>query len=252
VTTARIALVTGANKSMGREIARQLGALGNTVWLGCRDEGRGRQAEGDLRGSGINAHVVELDITDDASVRAAAARVAAESGHLVGRECGNRGRPCPRSSEEDVAEIRAVFDINVVGAIRVIQAFLLLLRKSDSARIVMLTIWGVAAMGYAASKTTLKMITVKLAKELLAEGIKVNAACPGDVATDLDPHFGIRSVKQVREVLSYLPSLTRGARPAAFFTTAKVPALCGMTGKFLDLRSRRINRESDVGEGNVK
>ena len=62
--------------------SRQLGALGHTVWLGCRDEGRGRQAEQKLRGSGINAHFVQLAIADDASVLAAAAHVAAESDHL--------------------------------------------------------------------------------------------------------------------------------------------------------------------------
>ena len=248
MTAARIALVTGANKSIGGEIACQLGALDRAVWLAGRDEGRGRQAEQELRGSAIDAHFVRLDIADDASVRAAAARVAAESGHLhvLLNNAAIGGAPASRPSEEDIAEMRAVFNIKVFGTIRITQAFLPLLRKSDSARIVMLSssvgsiartsdftqpIWGVAAMGYAASKTALNMITVKLAKELLAEGIKVNAACPSAVATDLNPH-GIRSVQQGTRSAVLLATLNARARPAAIFTTAKVPALCGTAGKF--------------------
>src|SRR6187402_3455446 len=78
----KTALVTGANKGIGREIARQLGKLGHTVWLGSRDEGRGRKAEDELRAEGIDAHYVQLEITDDASVRAAVARVEAKSQRL--------------------------------------------------------------------------------------------------------------------------------------------------------------------------
>jgi NAD(P)-dependent dehydrogenase (short-subunit alcohol dehydrogenase family) len=110
-----------------------------------------------------------------------------------------------------VAEIQKMFEINFLGTVRATQAFLPLVRKSASGRIVMISsglgsitltgdlkspTWNLAAMGYSASKTALNMFTVKLAKELLGEGIKVNAACPGSVATDMGGGMAPRTVEQ--------------------------------------------------------
>lgn len=168
MTTEKIALITGANKGIGRETARQLGALGHTVWLGCRDEARGKQATDELREAGIRAHFVQLDITDEASVRAAAAKVEAEAGRLdvlvnnAGIGSGLQSPP----SQEALSDILDVFNVNLFGTIRATQAFLPLLRKSQEARIVMISsglgsisltadmtapIWGLHAMGYSAS-----------------------------------------------------------------------------------------------------
>lgn len=202
MTTERIALITGANKGIGLETARQLGALGHTVWLGCRDEERGNKAVEDLRGNGIQAHFVQLDITDDASVQAAVAHLQSKTDRLdvLVNNAGIGGGLDQPPSTEKLGDIAPIFEVNFFGTVRATQAFLPLLRKSEGARIVMISsglgsitltedmkspTWGLHAMGYSASKTALNMLTVKLAKELLATGIKVNAACPGSVATDM-------------------------------------------------------------------
>lgn len=224
MTEKRIALVTGANKGIGREIARQLGKLDHTVWLGCRDEKRGRKAEEELRAEGIDAHFLQLDIADDASVRAAAAQVEAQSAHLdvLVNNAGVGGGMAFQPSTEDVGDIRAMFDVNFFGTIRATQAFLPLVRKSRSARIVMMSsglgsialtadlkspTWGLAATGYSSSKTALNMFTVKLAKELLGEGVKVNAACPGSVATDMGGPMAPRTVEQGAAIAVRLATL---------------------------------------------
>lgn len=198
----RIALVTGANKGIGLAIARQLGAGGHAIWLGCRDLQRGDAAAGELRNAGINARAVQLDVTDDASVACAAAIVEREAGGLdvlVNNAGVMFGLP-PSVTEESIDEIRQMFDTNVLGVLRVTQAFLPLLRKSQTARIVMMSsglsslsealdmrseTWTVGFAGYCVSKTALNMLTVKLAKELDREGIKVNAADPGLTSTDM-------------------------------------------------------------------
>lgn len=163
MTTNRIALVTGANKGIGRETARQLGAMGHTVWLGCRDEGRGKRAEEELRALDIDARFVQLDVNDEASVRAAVAHIEAVSGHLdvLVNNVGVGGDYASQPSAEKLDDIQRVFETNFFGTIRVTQAVLPLLRKSSSARIVMMSsglgsislnsdmtkpIWSMAAM----------------------------------------------------------------------------------------------------------
>lgn len=242
MTTEKIALITGANKGIGRETARQLGALGHTVWLGCRDEARGTKAADELRQAGIRAHFVQLDITDEASVRAAAAKVEAEAGRLdvlvnnAGIGSGLQSPP----SQEALSGILDVFNVNLFGTIRATQAFLPLLRKSQEARIVMISsglgsisltadmtapIWGLHAMGYSASKTALNMFTVKLAKELLSEGIKVNAACPGSVATDMGGEWAPRTVEQGAVIAVRLATLGWMGPTGGFFHDGEGPGI---------------------------
>jgi NAD(P)-dependent dehydrogenase (short-subunit alcohol dehydrogenase family) len=198
----RIALVTGANKGIGLAIARQLGAGGHSTWLGCRDLERGDAAAAELRNAGIDARAVQLDVTDDASVACAAAIVEREAGRLdvLVNNAGVMFGPPPGITEESIDEIRQMFDTNVLGVLRVTQAFLPLLRKFQTARIVMISsglsslsealdmrseTWTVGFAGYSVSKTALNMLTVKLAKELDREGIKVNAVDPGLTSTDM-------------------------------------------------------------------
>jgi NAD(P)-dependent dehydrogenase (short-subunit alcohol dehydrogenase family) len=242
MTTKKIALVTGANKGIGRETARQLGKLDYTVWLGCRDEGRGRSAEEELRAEGIDAHFVQLDITDDASVRAAVANIEARSEHLdvlvnnVGVGSGLATQP----SDESVDDIQAMFNTNVFGTIRATQAFLPLVRKAPAARIVMISsglgsitltsdmkapTWNLAAMGYSASKAALNMFTVKLAKELLATGIKVNAACPGSVATDMGGPGAPRTVEQGAAIAIRLATLDWMGPTGGFYHDGEGPGI---------------------------
>jgi len=141
MTLKRTALVTGANKGIGREISRQLGRLGYTVWLGARDEDRGRETEAALRADGVDAHFVQLDVTSEESVRAAVSLVEARSSQLdvlVNNAGVGSGLASPTSTES-VADIQALFEVNFFGTVRVTQAFLPLVRKSAGARIVMLS-----------------------------------------------------------------------------------------------------------------
>jgi NAD(P)-dependent dehydrogenase (short-subunit alcohol dehydrogenase family) len=240
--TKRIALVTGANKGIGREIARQLGKLDHQIWLGSRDEERGQAAGKELRAEGIDAHFVQLDITDDASVRAAVDRVEREVGHLdvLINNAGVGGGLATQPSNEGIADIQALFDVNFFGTIRATQAFLPLVRKSESGRIVMISsglgsialtadmkapTWNLAATGYSASKTALNMFTVKLAKELLAAGIKVNAACPGSVATDMGGSGAPRTVEQGAAIAIRLATLDWMGPTGGFYHDGEGPGI---------------------------
>lgn len=143
VTTSiqKTALVTGANKGIGLEIARQLGARNFAVWLGCRDRSRGQAAAAGLREEGVKASCLAMDVTDDSSVQGAAEQLQSQIGALdalVNNAGMNFGRP-PPPSQELIEEMRAIFDVNVFGAVRVTQAFLPLLRKSKAGRIVMMS-----------------------------------------------------------------------------------------------------------------
>ncbi|OLP44571.1 SDR family NAD(P)-dependent oxidoreductase [Rhizobium oryziradicis] len=197
-----IALITGANKGIGFAIARQLGASGHMVWLGCRDMSRGEVAARSLRDEGIDARAVQLNVTDDTSVTKAAKTIEQAVGHVdvLVNNAGLMFAEAPSLSSESIDEIKQMFDANVFGVLRVTQAFLPLLRKSSAARIVMMSsglsslsdaldmrseTWSVGFGGYCASKTALNMLTVKLAKELDREGIKVNAVDPGLTSTDM-------------------------------------------------------------------
>lgn len=235
MTTKKTALITGANKGIGREIARQLGKLGHEVWLGCRDAARGEEAAAALRAEDIDARALSLDVTDDASVSAAALAFGKEHDALdvlvnnAGVATGGYVPP----SQASLADMRAVYEVNVFGAVRVTQAFVPLLRKAGQARIVMMSsslgsiaeqldltsgTYGVSLLGYNSSKSALNMITVAFAKELLAHGIKVNAANPGYVATDLNGHQGFRTVGQGAAIAVHLATLGPMGPTAGFFS----------------------------------
>ena len=208
----RVAIVTGANKGIGLEIARQLAREGITVFLGARDEARGRAAAEKLRAEGLDARPLRLDVTDDRSVAAAASRVEKDAGRLdilvnnaaIAIDDG----PPSRISDE---LLRRTYETNVFGVVRVTQAFLPLLRRSAAGRVVNLSSglgslalnsdpsWAFASVKYLAyntSKTAVNAITVQFAHELRDTPIKVNAADPGYVATDMNQHQGVRSVEQ--------------------------------------------------------
>jgi len=208
----RIALVTGANKGIGHEIARQLGRQDVTVYIGARDEGRGRSAVEKLRAEGMDARPLRLDVTDPASVAAAAHTIAADAGRLdilVNNAAVALDDAPPSRLSLDV--LRRTYDTNVFGLVSVTQAMLPLLRRSKAGRIVNLSSglgslarnsdpkWpfaGVKYLAYNTSKTAVNAITVQFAHELRDTPIKVNAADPGYVATDMNRHQGVRSVEQ--------------------------------------------------------
>ncbi len=229
------ALVTGANKGIGLAIARQLGERGLTVWLACRDADRGEAAAAGLREAGADAHAIALDVADGGIVTAAAARLETEAGVLdvlVNNAGISVGSPPPEVTKEAVDDVRAMFEVNTLGPLRVTQALLPLLRKSAAPRIVMMSsglgsisdtadmtslIWNVGAAGYCASKAALNMLTVKLAKALLADGIKVNAADPGYTATDLNGHTGTRTVEEAAAIAVELATLGPLGPTGGFF-----------------------------------
>jgi len=137
----RTALITGANRGIGLAIARQLGARGHSVWLGCRDAQRGESAARALPGAGIDARVVQLDVVDEASVAKAAAlpTESCEQLDILVNKAGLMVAPPTSAAEESVDDVKRMFDTNVFGVMRVTQAFLPLLRKSDAGRIVMMS-----------------------------------------------------------------------------------------------------------------
>ena len=225
--TIKIALITGANKGIGFQTARQLGSEGMTVLVGARDQDRGRQAERALREAGIDARFVQLDVTDAKSIHRTAEWIKAEYGHLdilinnAGTaSVARRGWPPSQTSLEDM---RAVYETNVFGVVAVTNAMLPLLRRAGAARIVNVSseVGSItartdpasplaqipASLAYPSSKSALNMITAMYAKELRDTFIKVTAANPGYTKTDLNRNSGFRSAAEGAEASVYLATL---------------------------------------------
>lgn len=219
--TSRIALVTGANQGIGLQIATDLAASGLTVLLASRNVDRGKAA---ARPIGGDVHPVQLDVTEQASIDAAVAKIEQQFGRLdvlinnaaISRANGQESETMQdyvqrsRAALISVDEVRIIWETNVFGVLAVTQAFLPLLRKSKGARIVnvssslgSLTINSTPNPyratfnpGYGASKTALNAITLAFANDLEAEGIKVNAVTPGFTSTALNNYEGTETVQQ--------------------------------------------------------
>jgi NAD(P)-dependent dehydrogenase (short-subunit alcohol dehydrogenase family) len=222
--TTTIALITGANKGIGLETARQLGARGVTVLAGARDEARGLEAERALRDAGADARFVRLDVTDPKSAREAADWVDHQYGRLdILVNNAGIARAGGPPSQTDLDAMREVYETNVFGVIIVTNAMLPLLRRAPAARIVNVSseVGSIASMtdpasplaqmpaslAYPSSKSALNMITALYAKELRDTPVKVNAANPGYTATDLNRHNGFRSVAEGAEASVHLATL---------------------------------------------
>jgi NAD(P)-dependent dehydrogenase (short-subunit alcohol dehydrogenase family) len=218
-----IALVTGANKGIGYAIAAGLGALGWSVGVGARDEGRREDAVAKLRAAGADAFGVPLDVTDDGSVTAAARLIEERTGRLdvLVNNAGVVGGWPEEPTTVTPESIRTVVEANVIGVVRVINTMLPLLRRSAHPRIVnqsshvasltLQTTPGVDLGGisgaYAPSKTFLNAVTIQYAKELAGTGILINSACPGYVATDLNNFAGTSTPEQGAAVAIRLATL---------------------------------------------
>jgi NAD(P)-dependent dehydrogenase (short-subunit alcohol dehydrogenase family) len=231
-----IALVTGANKGIGHEIAAGLGALGWSVGVGARDDERREAAVAKLRAAGTDAFGVPLDVTDDASVAAAARLMEERAGRLdvlVNNAAVTGGVP-QEPTLVDPDTVRAVVDTNVIGVIRVTNAMLPLLRRSDAPRIVNMSSsvgsltrqttpgaeTGPISAAYAPSKTFLNAVTVQYAKELRDTNILVNAGCPGFCATDLNGFRGVRTPQQGAAIGIRLATLPDDGPSGGFFEDA--------------------------------
>jgi NAD(P)-dependent dehydrogenase (short-subunit alcohol dehydrogenase family) len=199
------ALITGANKGIGFAAASRLGRSGVKVLVGARDTERGEEAVALLRGQQVDAEAVEIDVTDLASVRAAAARVQSDHGHLdiLVNNAGvlpEATAPDHGAGPIDLQMFRTTFDTNVFGAVAVIEAFLPLLSAAPVGRIVNVSstlgsladqadpesgYYGMVLPAYQTSKAALNAMTIVISKALADTTIKVNAVCPGWVKTDL-------------------------------------------------------------------
>jgi len=197
-------LITGGNKSLGYETARRLIEAGQTVWIGARDETRGRAAAEQL-----GARFVQLDVTEDDSIAAAATTVAAEGG--VDVLINNAGVVGPRVAPEQMTgnDILETFDTNVFGIVRMTTAFLPILRESSAPAIINVTSGlgsfatvndpsstasGYVIPMYCSSKSAVNMLTVQYAKAF--PDIRINAADPGYTATDFNGHSGTQTVTE--------------------------------------------------------
>ena len=208
-------LVTGANKGLGYETARRLIAAGHEVFIGSRDAGRAREAA-----ERLGARLVVLDVTDEESVAAAVKTVEAAGLGLdvlvnnAGVEGRGPGNAVIGAGEVTGEMMRATFETNVFGLVRVTHAFLPLLERSAAAVIVNLSsglasLAGASTPGspthfypgvaYPASKAAVNMVTVQFAKAF--PGMRINAVEPGYTATDLNGNTGIQTVEEGAEII---------------------------------------------------
>lgn len=231
-------LITGANKSIGFETARQLGALGYRIWLGARDGERGKAAADALVAEGHDVRALAIDVTNDDSVRAAATRVQGEDGTLdvLINNAGILGGMDPRPSEQSADAVRQVYETNVLGPIRVTQALLPLLKAANGAHVVMVSsglgslgwlsdpeneFYRVNNLAYNSSKTALNAVTVSFAKEFAPFGIKVNAVDPGYTATDFNGHSGYRTVEQAAKGIVWLATQDESGPTCGYYFDGK-------------------------------
>jgi NAD(P)-dependent dehydrogenase (short-subunit alcohol dehydrogenase family) len=221
-------LITGANKGLGHETARRLLAESHDVWLAARDPERGRDAAEELGG-----RFVQLDVTSERSVEAAAEHLAAESGRLdvLINNAGIAGDRVPVAAAS-ATDLQLVFDTNLYGVVRVTRAFLPLLERSENPVIVnvssgmgSLTVTNdpariestINSLAYPASKAALNMLTSQYAKAF--PGMRINAVDPGYTATDLNGHRGTKTVGEGAQVIIELAKLD-GSGPTGSFRDA--------------------------------
>ncbi|MFD7087699.1 SDR family NAD(P)-dependent oxidoreductase [Streptomyces sp. NPDC059896] len=218
-------LITGANKGLGFETARRLVEAGHTVYVGSRDPERGRRAA-ELLG----ARTVVLDVTDDASVAAAARAIEADGGLDVLVNNAGIERNESGAAEVTADTLRTTFDTNVFGVVRVTHAFLPLLHRS-AAPVVVNVSSGLASktlvstvgtptyaypgVAYPASKAALNMITVQYAKAF--PDMRINAVEPGYTATDLNGHSGTQTVEEGAEIIVRMARVRPGGPTGGYF-----------------------------------
>lgn len=230
-------LITGANKSIGYETARRLGKMGYRVWLGARDADRGEAAAQALRDQGHDVRFIDIAVEDEARVQSAVERVRQEDGKLdvLVNNAGILGeRTDP--SKQSIDDIRRIYEINVFGPIRLIQAFLPLLQAAGAANVVNVSsglgslgdlsdpeseFYGVNALGYNSSKTALNAVTVSFSKALRPFGIRVNSADPGYTNTDFNNHTGYRSVEDAAGIIVQLATAEDADAPTGTFVNDK-------------------------------
>ncbi|MNO29162.1 3-oxoacyl-[acyl-carrier-protein] reductase FabG [compost metagenome] len=227
-------LITGANKGIGYETARQLGALGHRILIGSRDAQRGSEAADALVKEGIDAHFIQLDLQDQDSITSAAQTIAKEFHGLdvlinnAGISLGGGAAP----SQLPLSDLRVTFDTNFFGTISVTRAMLPLLLQSPAGRIVNMSS-GLGSLtynsdpghehaefnllAYNSSKAAVNMATITFAKEFKDTPLKINSGDPGFTATDLNGFTGQRTVEQGAGIAVRLATLDADGPTGGFF-----------------------------------
>ncbi len=232
-----IALITGANKGIGLETARQLAQKGIHVLIGARDAAKGQAAAQTLQSEGCKADFISLEVSNEESVKQAAQTVADRYGKLdilVNNAGINPEYPQGLFSFEQMSLelLMQIYQTNVFGPFLAIREFLPLLHKSEAGRIVNTSssvgslteqsnpqspYYPVNTAGYSSSKTALNALTVQLAKQLSGSNIKVNSACPGWVQTDMGSTAAPRTVQEGVCVIIQLATLSNDGPNGGFF-----------------------------------
>jgi NAD(P)-dependent dehydrogenase (short-subunit alcohol dehydrogenase family) len=234
-----VALVTGGARGIGLEVCRRLAGEGMTVVLSARDRGRAQEAAAALAAGGSDVRPLELDVADPASVRDATAALRADPGRLDVL-VNNAAAFAPwdeTASGADLDAVRDLLEVNLLGAWRVTQAVLPLLRASPSPRIVNVSsgagsrgdpdsglgVDGGAAASYGVSKAALNALTTQLAAELADTPILVNAVCPGLTATAPGmEEMGARPVEEGAESVAWAALLPDDGPSGGFYRDARI------------------------------
>ena len=219
ITEQKVALVTGANKGIGFETAKQLAKLGHFVFLGCRNQQNGQKAESELKNIGYtNVEAVELDVTKSATIQATADLMKSKCGRLdiLVNNAGILGEMPQQASNNSIQNLKNIFETNFFGAVQTTQLLLNLLKQSASPRIVNVSsdlgsltqnnnpeypFYAVKLLGYNSSKTALNALTVMLAYELKDTDFKVNSVNPGYTSTDLNGNTGTLSTTEAAKII---------------------------------------------------
>lgn len=218
----KTALVTGANRSIGFEVTRQLAQKGIYVYLGSRNLENGMEAINKLNAEGINnVEAIQLDVTNDKSVQEAREVIGkkAKSMDILINNAGIYGGYPQSASDATIEQFKAAYDANVYGVVRVTQAFIDLLKKSSAPRVVNVSssqgsitlhsdpsykYYDYKGVVYLSSKAALNMYTVVLAYELKDTNFKINSVCPGYTKTDFNGHRGPGTVEDAgKRIIKY-------------------------------------------------
>ena len=239
----KIALITGANKGLGFGIARQLGKQDITVLIASRNESRGKEAVNKLQHENIDAHFVQLDVGDRASIESAYKAIAEQFGKLdiLVNNAGvnlefSAGLPAPSQISLDV--LKQTFEINFFGTVAVTQAMLPLVRQADAGRIVNISsdmaslilhqnpdfkFYDYKQLAYDSSKTAVNAFTIHLAHELKDTKIKVNSAHPGWIKTDMGTDAGELTIDEGAATPVWLATLSEDGATGGYFNEYQQP-----------------------------
>ncbi|NQX46613.1 SDR family oxidoreductase [Paenibacillus tritici] len=230
----KIVLITGGNKGIGFETARQLGNMGYEILIGARSENKGHEAVTLLEKEKIKAKTVVLDVTNPSSVLSAVEWIEQEYG-LLDILINNAGvffEGNTSPSELELSVLKSTYETNVFGVFSVTKAMLPLLRNSSAGRIVTLSsalgsltlnsdstseFYNANSLAYNSSKSAVNALTVSFAKELSDSPIKINSVCPGFTATDLNGNSGYRTVEQAASVVVELATIASDGPTGGFF-----------------------------------